>query len=89
MAALQSTPPSSIPRIIWLPVAKETADNLQVPSLPLELYRDILETPFSFQLPSQGTWRIEPGWGAGDWEGVAGSTLGLKMKREARAFLEP
>ena len=87
MTTLQSTPPSSIPRIIWLPVAKETADNLQLPSVPLELYRDILETPFSFQLHSQGTWRIEPGWGAG--EGVAGSTLGLKMKGEARAFLEP
>uniref|UniRef100_A0A2K5QUN9 DEAD-box helicase 25 n=1 Tax=Cebus imitator TaxID=2715852 RepID=A0A2K5QUN9_CEBIM len=47
-----------IQRIIWLLVVKETADNFQLPSLTLQLYRDILETPHSFLLPSQGTWRI-------------------------------
>lgn len=54
----ENSPPSSIPRIIWLLVVKETADNFQFASLPLELYGDILETPYSFLLSSQGTWRI-------------------------------
>lgn len=54
----ENPPSSSIPRIIWLLVTKEMADNFQLPSFPLELYRDILETPYSFLSPSQGTWSI-------------------------------
>ncbi|KAF6080905.1 DEAD-box helicase 25 [Phyllostomus discolor] len=47
-----------IQRIIWPLVTKETADSFHLPSLPLELCRDIPETPYSLLRPSQGTWRI-------------------------------
>lgn len=80
-----NSPPSSIPRIIWLLVVKETADNFQFASLPLELYRDILETPYSFLLPSQGTWRISPGLGGRAWERKRGADQACRW-RERQVF---
>lgn len=84
-----NTPPSSIPRIIWLLVVKETADNFQFAGLPLELYRDILETPYSFLLPSQGTWRISPGLGGRAWERERGADQGCGWRERQAVSLGP
>lgn len=77
-----NSPPSSFPRIIRLLVVKETADNFQFASLPLELYRDVLETPYSFLLPSQGTWENLARFVGRAWERGAGQACTWRDRRE-------
>lgn len=60
---LQKPPPPPFPELFGCPVAKETADNLQLPSLPWALQRHSGNS-FSFQLPARNL-EGGPGWEQG------------------------